>query len=392
MAHGVPSFGSFRPQAVEREREERKEGGERRREERERHVRHRSERHHDERLERRGERHEHRKERHERHRHRDRHEQDQEAPDKGDDLFVVDRHGDTNAAQYGASKYVPRTERRSDRKRSSLPRVGEPSERMTRRSEPRPTEEYMQVSEEAVPETHPTYRDPYQATVKQRLEVDDDAPLFASDSPQEQSKRLHERLAKEPRDIAAWFALAQLQARLLGETQSTLHSKVNEATLANMQLAVLERAMEATKANANSLSLQLARLHIAVTAGIWTSERLESRWRSLLQDHIPEHSCTYAEYMQLWWSYLHFRKCDWSTFALDDLLGIYAEAMEAIRGNAHRCADQHEVHRHHVMLMQDWCNVLRKAGTCNNLHRVPRARHGAFSSCAGTASWTHGRS
>lgn len=318
-----------------------------------------------------------------------------ERPKEGTDndtpppLFVLDRFGDTEAARYGASKHTVasfqraapnvalglsgkvRTPHRAARRRHAPPAVPRTHERLTVEPKNEGFQEevpYVALDDprEAHAPVHPRYRDPYQ-TESAPASDEPEKALFSHDSPQEQSRLLHARITKNASDVDAWISLAQLQRRLLGDTPSTSASST-EATIARMQLAVLDKAQAASAQNATKLPLQLTRLHTIGTAGLWPSDKVERAWRTVLDSYAGASDATVSGTAEVWWAYVQFRQGDWATFTYDATVEVYTEAIEAVSMTARwEGADLVQVHTHQLSFLAAFCAFARSAGTSAQL-------------------------
>lgn len=302
-------------------------------------------------------------------------------------LFVMDRFGDVNAARYGPSAYsVPRHHAstssdlrtrsrtysdRPARKRQRAHAVDTGEKASARRDttgtgDDAPLPEYVAVRDDS-DDMHEAYRDPYRSTVTttQREEAPDDRAPWSQDAPQEKSRALHARLQDEPTDVDAWMSLVELQAELVGPATST-HAERHAATLARLQLAVVERALQAAPANGTSLTMRLVQLRIAADHGLWDKEQLECTWRSLLAQPRPALDDTVAA----WQAYASFRASDAANFRVDDMVAVYAEALAAVSVHRRTCDSPVDVDLHRMNFVAGACNLLRQAGTCFHLRRL----------------------
>lgn len=292
-----------------------------------------------------------------------------------DPLFVIDRFGDADTARLGPSKYTtPKYERTNHRMAlgqaapSAHPQQAAPSKNLIQAPPPVPGSPshdeaaYVELERPKEASTLQAYRDPYRTTKtpKSRGKLTD-APVFAQDSVQALSRKLHERTQQNPSDIRAWFDLAELQALMVHADPTTPLSRAEESSVARMQMAVLDRAEEASEHNKGAMPLVLGRLLLAANVGLWTSEKLNRAWRNVLEEYVGRRDASLREYCRLWWLYVHFRKSDWASFALDDMLGIFEEALAAPQQTMF-AADLDIVHAFQLHIVSELCSTLRSAG------------------------------
>ncbi|WFD05822.1 hypothetical protein MVES1_001156 [Malassezia vespertilionis] len=243
------------------------------------------------------------------------------------DAFFVDARGDVPSATYGPSQHT-------------TPRFYRGSTKSGR-------------SKDALPAAEASMQDA----------VDEQAPLFSAESPQEQSKQLHARLLQDPADLDAWMALVHLQRAFLGGTSKKNATEPQRRTLAEMQLAVIERAKQAAPSNATSLTLQLAWLRIATESGLWDGEQLEQQWKRAITEYTSQPHVHFEHISQLWWSYVLFCKTHWSTFTMDCVVQAYSDALHATTRIAEQLGpDGVECSTHQFALVSDLCGMLHSAG------------------------------
>ena len=317
-----------------------------------------------------------------RHRHRERGERkdplvstEQDPKSHGDPLFIIDRFGDADTARLGPGNYTtPKYERTNHcmalghAAQRARPAQTAPSKSLVEARAPASSspshDEAAYVELEAPKEvpTHQAYRDPYRTTkTPKNGENPTESPLFAHDSVQAQSRELHKRTQQDPSNLRAWFDLAELQARVMHPDPTTPLSRAEESSVARMQMAVLDRAEEASAQNKGAIPLVLGRLLVAANVGLWTSEKLNRTWRKVLEEYVGRNDASLREYCRLWWLYVQFRKSDWASFTLDDMLGIFGEALTAPQQTMF-VSDPGTVHAYQLDIVSELCSTLHSAG------------------------------
>lgn len=184
-------------------------------------------------------------------------------------------------------------------------------------------------------------------------------------------KRLDQQTRDDPTDVRAWLALADIQRQLtsskvlneLGSTKATpskamtLASQAKQST-AQVQLAVLEKATKAHRRNGSAVPLQLARIQVATSAGLWSTDEIEQHWVELLASRKDSASSTAArETGLLWQRYLEWR-CGSPEFSIDGVQKAFAEGFAALE----KYDDLQATQDHRLSLQLQLCLLLRRAG------------------------------
>lgn len=181
-------------------------------------------------------------------------------------------------------------------------------------------------------------------------------PTFHAESPQEKSRKLHEKIDNNPSDVAAWLDLMHLQWDFMGGDDKVSDS-AKGTTLARMELAVLERALNASESNRFSLSLTLEELKVAATSGLWDTQRVEDRWQELLSQFAHSLKSLAA----VWHAFLDYRNSNSSKFQVDDTVKLYAKAIEALETSA-KGYENDILDTCRLDLMKSLTQLLQKAG------------------------------
>lgn len=215
------------------------------------------------------------------------------------------------------------------------------------------TEDYVPVAE---PSSYAPYRDPYRGTRTPSADTYE-GPVFSLTSPQEDIRALHARIDVHLDDVDAWLRLVDAQARLLGDVDYLTNSSM-ETTLAQMKLAVLERAIHAAESNKDSLPLLLTRLRVASAGGIWPDDQVLQTWQELLS----RSGNSLEDTLLLWRNYLSFRKS--SCAQVDELIQVYHEAVATAAELAETCTVSQAQHIEHFRIdtVLEFSRVLQSAG------------------------------
>lgn len=144
-----------------------------------------------------------------------------------------------------------------------------------------------------------------------------------------------------PTDILAWLALADAQKGIEGQTsmiQTTWTAdKFKESftsrkkacnALAQVQIAVLEKAQRAHPANKDSAALALARLRLAGQHGLLSRTELMDEWYRVLR--YAEKSNDEARSIETWTQFAEWRISE-GGYATHEILNVFATAFEQLR-------------------------------------------------------------
>lgn len=183
-------------------------------------------------------------------------------------------------------------------------------------------------------------------------------------SPQEKIRKLHALIEKSPDDVDAWLKLVRVQRELLGDTNFLQHPTM-ENTLAQMELSVIQRALDASRSNVKSMPLLLTKLKILADRGLWPDEKIQQEWQTLLTHSAWDTD----ELIQLWLGYVAFRRSSATQFRLDDVARVYADAVQAITQQLRTCptSDTVSLEKCRLDLIFDMCQMLQSAGTPRSL-------------------------
>lgn len=173
-------------------------------------------------------------------------------------------------------------------------------------------------------------------------------------------KSLHAQVGKDPCDIDAWLQLVDIQEKMWGDADF-LRNSSHYASLARTKLAVLERAFQASDRNKEALELRTAELRIAADSGVWSFDKLDQTWRTLLCRSVS----TPSEKAGLWQEYLSFRASDASRFHVDDMAALYAEALHDLTSTTYTSTSEYserDLDEARIQLVTSLCVCLRSAG------------------------------
>lgn len=168
-------------------------------------------------------------------------------------------------------------------------------------------------------------------------EASDEDAVSEQERLRERLKLLNTSLRARPSDVESWLSLVALQEDILDQSQQResetdgyrakgvkkLHSE-HRAMLAEVQFAVIERAMKEHPPNASSLPLIKAKLDLAASSGAWQRQRIDKEWRQVITANSTDWQAT----VELWNAYLRWRTEDTDAFVLADVLNTLAEAIQ----------------------------------------------------------------
>ena len=224
---------------------------------------------------------------------------------------------------------------------------------------------------------------------------DESSPEEHSDgdgeSPQQELQRrliaLDAKVRADACDIPSWLALASIQGEVVemgvrqdratalrdraGSTPSKSDTNLRQS-VASVQFAVLERASRAHPSNAASIPLMMARLDLAASSGTWDWSRMEREWKS----GIESCSADWTASVQMWKAYLAWKMGDGDSFVTQDLLLVFASALEAFQ--EHYFLDETKEGREEkelasLNLVRLLVSVLMDAGFVERAHGIVQA-------------------
>ncbi|CAO1628330.1 unnamed protein product [Parajaminaea phylloscopi] len=196
--------------------------------------------------------------------------------------------------------------------------------------------------------------------------------------PPSQLNRLLERTSAKtrtsPADVAAWLTLADMQESLSEQASTagnTSHGVGDGArngsrsrdkrAVAEVQLAVLDKARRAHESNRDAVSLQLARLYLVGERHLWDREQLLREWQKMLTRLSSANSdASPQEKVQAWTQYIDWRMAE-SGFATCDLLEACATALTHLRTEEPKVASDPRPQAS-LRIQRALCRLLRSAG------------------------------
>ena len=136
--------------------------------------------------------------------------------------------------------------------------------------------------------------------------------------------QLSSRIDAEPTNFEAWNHLITHQDNLLGLGQDatrTSHTKAERRSIAEIKLAIYEKALEKVKDSQGRESLLLGMMQEATK--IWDKNKISSRWKSIL-----EHN---SQNLRLWIKYLNFMQTSLS-FRFEEVRSAYLDCLNITYG------------------------------------------------------------
>lgn len=152
-----------------------------------------------------------------------------------------------------------------------------------------------------------------------------------------------------------------MQWDFIGADSDTFDT-INKTTLAHMELAVLDRALNAAPSNRHSIPLVLEQIKVASTSGIWDAQKVDGKWQEL----FSWTSYSLASLVDVWHAFIAYRKSNSSDFRVDDILGLYAAALKEVEAAA----------KENESLLLDTCRLDLISSLCNFLQTAGYAEWG----------------
>ena len=155
--------------------------------------------------------------------------------------------------------------------------------------------------------------------------ADDQGERLSSTDELAQDRRgeLSRRTEADPGNYVAWLDLINNQDEILKVFRTSRRGALTNAERranADVKLSIYEEALEKVNDPAGRENLILGMIDQA--AQIWTSERLSSQLKSLLQDN--------PSFLSLWTKYLNFTQTNFTTFKYEEVLAVYFECLNLL--------------------------------------------------------------
>lgn len=137
-------------------------------------------------------------------------------------------------------------------------------------------------------------------------------------------------LKQNPHNIEIWLELVSFQAEVHGhiDRESTLRSRRRasavgpQRSLAEVKLAILEKAIDTQPSTETSGSYRSLDLHLAALeqgAHIWDMAELMKRWQAVLRDYATE--------FRVWTAYITFRQTASQAFTVPEIEELFGECI-----------------------------------------------------------------
>ena len=157
------------------------------------------------------------------------------------------------------------------------------------------------------------------------LSADDQGERLPStvESAQDRRGELSRRTEADPGNYVAWLNLINNQDEILKVFRTSRTGALTNAERqanADVKLSIYQKALEKVTDPAGRENLILGMIDQA--AQVWTSERLSSQLKSLLQDN--------PGFLRLWTKYLNFTQTNFTTFKYEEVLAVYFECLNLL--------------------------------------------------------------
>ncbi|GAA5887659.1 hypothetical protein JCM5296_004450 [Sporobolomyces johnsonii] len=173
---------------------------------------------------------------------------------------------------------------------------------------------------------------------------------------------LDRALRGDPKNIQLWLEFVEFQDEVattsfVGTSSSAKRalSTGERTSTSEIKLAILDRAL-AVEANAGSEELLLAYLRAA--AEVEDPKKVLQRWKDTLRAH--------PDLTGLWIEYVSWRQTSWVNFTVRDVVGVFEECFEVLRGAMEReeiASNGRELlEGNAIYLFLRLCLMLRQAG------------------------------
>lgn len=142
-------------------------------------------------------------------------------------------------------------------------------------------------------------------------------------SAQDRRGELLRQTEADPGNYVAWLNLINNQDDILKvfrTSRSTTLTNAEKQANADVKLSIYQKALEKVTDPVGRENLILGMIDQA--AQVWTSEKLSSQLKSLLQDN--------PGFLRLWTKYLNFTQTNFSTFKYEEALAVYFDCLNLL--------------------------------------------------------------
>lgn len=143
------------------------------------------------------------------------------------------------------------------------------------------------------------------------------------ESTQDRRGELSRRTEADPGNYVAWLNLINFQDDILKVfrfSRSRALTNAERQANADVKLSIYHKALEKVSDPAGRENLILGMIDQA--AQVWTSERLSSTLKALIQDN--------PGFLRLWTKYLNFTQTNFTTFKYEEVLAVYFDCLNLL--------------------------------------------------------------
>ena len=176
---------------------------------------------------------------------------------------------------------------------------------------------------------------------------------------QDRRGELSRRTEADPGNYVAWLDLINNQDEILKVFRTSRRGALTNAERranADVKLSIYEEALEKVNDPAGRENLILGMIDQA--AQVWTSERLSSQLKSLLQDN--------PSFLSLWTKYLNFTQTNFTTFKYEEVLAVYFECLNllsrVLQDGVKPIAEKEQIYDIQLYVMLRMTLFLRESG------------------------------
>lgn len=147
-------------------------------------------------------------------------------------------------------------------------------------------------------------------------------PLTIDEMARRKHVQLSKRVDAEPTNFEAWNHLISHQDNMLGlghDSTRTIYKHAERRSIAEIKLAIYEKALEKVKDSQGRESLLLSMMQEA--SRIWERDEISSRWKSILKQN--------SQSLRLWTKYLDFMQTS-VNFSFEEVRSAYLHCLDII--------------------------------------------------------------
>ncbi len=183
--------------------------------------------------------------------------------------------------------------------------------------------------------------------------------VSTDESAQDRRGELSRRTEADPGNYGAWLDLINNQDDILRVFRTSRRRELTNAERranADVKLSIYQKALEKVTDSEGRENLVLGMIDQA--AQVWTSEKLSSQLKSLLQD--------YPDFLRLWTKYLDFKQTNFTAFKYEEAQTVYFECLNflsrVLQDGMKPVAEKEQIYEIQLYILLRMTLFLRESG------------------------------